>query len=115
MCFSCFVQIDGWKRNSCPWNEHEKRNKDCKFIQLHETGNIPLPISIRNMYLPVQTYNSDCIQRKITLYCSICFDNQIEFVFLPCGHVNSCRNCSEKFKKCPICRQLIRQKVRVYI
>lgn len=30
------------------------------------------------------------------LSCKICMDNEIDTLFLPCGHLVSCRSCAEK-------------------
>ena len=36
-------------------------------------------------------------------------------VFLPCGHLISCVNCSPKIKDCPFCRQFLNGKVKTYM
>ncbi|KAJ8648473.1 hypothetical protein MRB53_001496 [Persea americana] len=36
--------------------------------------------------------------------CRICFEGEISVVLLPCRHLILCSACSEKCKKCPICR-----------
>lgn len=48
------------------------------------------------------------------LTCFICFDAEIQVVFCPCGHQMSCMKCAAQFNKCPICRQLISNKIRTY-
>ena len=47
--------------------------------------------------------------------CKICMSNQVGVVFLPCGHLISCVNCSPKVKDCPFCRQFIKGKVKTYM
>lgn len=44
-------------------------------------------------------------KRKIN-YCKICFDNKINCVYIPCGHLATCDKCAVKTENCPICRQL---------
>ncbi|XP_055933582.1 E3 ubiquitin-protein ligase LRSAM1-like isoform X2 [Argiope bruennichi] len=39
--------------------------------------------------------------------CVICLDVQTSSVFLPCGHVCCCRDCSKKVELCPMCRTTI--------
>lgn len=39
--------------------------------------------------------------------CVICLDVQTSAVFLPCGHVCCCRDCSNKVEMCPMCRTTI--------
>ncbi|CAH9104632.1 unnamed protein product [Cuscuta epithymum] len=46
--------------------------------------------------------------------CKICFEKQINVVLLPCRHHILCSICSEKCKKCPICRVYIEERLSVY-
>jgi hypothetical protein len=43
--------------------------------------------------------------------CVICLANPIEWILAPCGHKCVCQTCGkiikEKFKKCPICKEII--------
>lgn len=47
--------------------------------------------------------------------CKICMDRDICMVFIPCGHLVSCKECSEALLKCPICCSAIAQKIKTYI
>ena len=47
--------------------------------------------------------------------CKVCMDNDINTVFLPCGHLVSCDKCSPKLRNCAICRTYIRGTVRTII
>ncbi|KMZ74000.1 Baculoviral IAP repeat-containing protein [Zostera marina] len=46
--------------------------------------------------------------------CRVCFERDICMVLLPCRHRTLCRYCSDKCKKCPICRVPIEQRMTVY-
>ncbi|XP_059640212.1 uncharacterized protein LOC132282515 isoform X2 [Cornus florida] len=46
--------------------------------------------------------------------CRVCFEGEISIVLLPCRHRILCSNCSEKCKKCPICRVAIEECLPVY-
>ncbi|KAG9138069.1 hypothetical protein Leryth_001313 [Lithospermum erythrorhizon] len=46
--------------------------------------------------------------------CRVCFDGEISVVLLPCRHRILCSACSERCKKCPICRALIEERLQVY-
>ncbi|KAK2903903.1 hypothetical protein Q8A73_010560 [Channa argus] len=43
--------------------------------------------------------------------CKICMDREIGIVFIPCGHLVACKECSASLNKCPICCSTIKQKV----
>ncbi|KAK9277397.1 hypothetical protein L1049_006940 [Liquidambar formosana] len=46
--------------------------------------------------------------------CRVCFEEQISIVLLPCRHHILCSTCSEKCKRCPICRVSIEERLLVY-
>ena len=46
--------------------------------------------------------------------CAVCLDNAINVVLIPCGHMCSCSQCSNKLSNCPICRSAIVQRVHVF-
>ena len=46
--------------------------------------------------------------------CTICFNDQVSYVFVPCGHTY-CVSCSKKqFNSCSICRSSISDRVKLY-
>ncbi|XP_056625553.1 E3 ubiquitin-protein ligase XIAP [Triplophysa dalaica] len=47
--------------------------------------------------------------------CKVCMDNDINIVFIPCGHLATCQKCSESLLKCPLCCATIVQKIKAYI
>ncbi|KAG9152896.1 hypothetical protein Leryth_012516 [Lithospermum erythrorhizon] len=48
------------------------------------------------------------------ILCRICFDEQINMVLLPCRHYILCSTCSERCKRCPICRVYIEDRLPIY-
>jgi hypothetical protein len=55
----------------------------------------------------------DGIQMRLT--CKICWDQESQLVFIPCGHVGTCLTCGSKLLKCPICRSDIRRRNRIFL
>jgi len=47
--------------------------------------------------------------------CKVCMDKDVNTVFLPCGHLVSCDQCSPKLRDCPVCRTYIRGTVRTFL
>lgn len=45
--------------------------------------------------------------------CVVCLEQQSTAVFLPCGHVCCCWNCSSALDSCPMCRMSIQSKFSV--
>ncbi|CAF1365018.1 unnamed protein product [Adineta ricciae] len=55
---------------------------------------------------------------RVQTECAICFREERDFLFVPCGHRGFCERCADTLlsqnDKCPICRTLIADKQRVH-
>ncbi|KAL3882672.1 hypothetical protein ACJMK2_028989 [Sinanodonta woodiana] len=51
---------------------------------------------------------------KKQMTCKICMDAEACIVFLPCSHMMTCPQCAPAFRKCPVCRALVRGTVRAF-
>ena len=49
------------------------------------------------------------------IICSICLDNTKCMLFLPCKHVSCCEQCAQNVNSCPLCRNPIQSKVKIYL
>uniref|UniRef100_A0A182IX56 RING-type domain-containing protein n=1 Tax=Anopheles atroparvus TaxID=41427 RepID=A0A182IX56_ANOAO len=47
--------------------------------------------------------------------CKICMSDEVGVVFCPCGHLVSCVQCAPAVIKCPVCRALIKGRVRTFL
>ena len=47
--------------------------------------------------------------------CKVCLDEEINMVFLPCGHLVCCSVCAPALSKCPTCRTAVTDTVRTYM
>ncbi|UJZ89033.1 iap-2 [Erannis ankeraria nucleopolyhedrovirus] len=47
--------------------------------------------------------------------CLICLERQREICFLPCGHVSVCEICSNGCQKCCICREKVKNIMRIFL
>lgn len=61
--------------------------------------------------------NSEKIQKeneelKDLYTCKICLDERVGITFVPCGHLVTCKNCSPKIRRCPLCREFIRGTIK---
>jgi Inhibitor of Apoptosis domain/Zinc finger, C3HC4 type (RING finger) len=65
-------------------------------------------ISIDHTLIDSEAVNYDIL-------CKICFTNNLEIMFLPCGHLTTCSMCAPGVKDlCPICRSKIKGCVKSY-
>ncbi|CAF0863133.1 unnamed protein product [Didymodactylos carnosus] len=48
--------------------------------------------------------------------CKICWEKQIDCVFIECGHLIACTSCGNDFymKECPMCRQTVTRIIKVF-
>ena len=54
--------------------------------------------------------------------CKICLQEEVQMVFIPCGHTVTCEDCAECLtdkkpqnqRKCPVCRKNIEGKVKIF-
>jgi hypothetical protein len=46
--------------------------------------------------------------------CVVCADEQRSTALVPCGHVCCCADCAADLHECPICRQAIRERVKLF-
>lgn len=58
--------------------------------------------------------NDDKKQINESRLCKICFTNEYNTAFYPCGHVIACAKCASSVSKCPCCRQPFNNVIRVY-
>lgn len=47
--------------------------------------------------------------------CKICMDRNIAIVFVPCGHLVTCKQCAEAVDKCPMCYTVITFKQKIFM
>lgn len=46
--------------------------------------------------------------------CVVCTENPATMAFSPCGHAVTCGDCSPLVIRCPMCRSLIKSRLRLY-
>ncbi|KAM7094020.1 E3 ubiquitin-protein ligase LRSAM1 isoform 2-T2 [Molossus nigricans] len=49
-----------------------------------------------------------------TSECVVCLEREAQMIFLNCGHVCCCPQCCQPLRTCPLCRQEITQRLRIY-
>ena len=49
-----------------------------------------------------------------SLDCKVCFDRQIDVLFIPCRHLVCCATCAALSKTCPVCRGHVSETLKVF-
>ena len=91
-------------------NENNINNKN--YLNNHNLKNIN--DSIIFFLNIIQTYKNKILNLENQLKskkenkCSICLENNSEYIFIPCGHFCICENCNNEYNQdiCPLCRTL---------
>lgn len=56
----------------------------------------------------------DTKEDQLVPKCSVCLENNSIIMFIGCGHLCSCNECSKRLDNCPICRMRINGRQRIY-
>ncbi|XP_040903416.1 E3 ubiquitin-protein ligase XIAP isoform X2 [Toxotes jaculatrix] len=130
LCFRCSGGVKGWQPEEDPWEEHAKHYPGCSFLLAQKGQEFVSNIQLQNPRrdganssyqngFSGDVNDEEPIEKLMRLQrerqCKICMDRDICIVFIPCGHLVSCEECSESLNKCPICCGPISQKVKTYI
>lgn len=117
ICFSCGLGLKDWEAGDSPLTEHARWTSGCRYLD-HIKGekfveNVKKSFEEPEVIEEKEEEPSEGPVAKSA--CVICLANEKEFVFIPCGHMATCGECSFTINKCPICRAEITKKQRVYV
>jgi len=122
ICFYCGARIKTFEDF-----ESHKMSSHCTFIKL----NFPKQVRTNRRKcfgLIVETYqkvvkflqdnvgscpSKDQFQRDLS--CKICLVDLAQYVYLPCGHLVVCLECSTTQHTCPLCRKEIISILKVFV
>ena len=124
-CAYCRACVGGWNRETTPDAIHKLFFPHCPFIRERlkhpRKENLSLPLS--QSYEPIAgtSTNYSSIETLNLLYeiqqrinCKICFEREVSVRF-NCKHIVTCKQCSVKVNRCPVCRCTILKRLDVII
>ena len=47
--------------------------------------------------------------------CAICMTAPLECALQPCGHACTCARCGQRLERCPICRETIKNRTKIFL
>lgn len=126
ICFYCGGGLKDWDEVDIPLVEHHKWYPECEYLLLYSdeleeeqrkqsTLSKNQNESKNSDSLKTNNVEKDTTFSNSSLECKICLRNQISYVFMPCGHLVSCKECLTALSDCPMCRMKIESAVRVYL
>ncbi|KAL0830583.1 hypothetical protein ABMA28_002732 [Loxostege sticticalis] len=130
-CFYCDGGLKDWENDDVPWEQHARWFDRCAYVQLvkgreyvqkvlTEACLVPAPKDEAGAVgpAPVQTTTANEKEEDNTIddskICKICYVEERNVVFVPCGHVVACAKCALATDKCPMCRRTFQNAVRLY-
>lgn len=135
-CFSCGGGLRSWEEDDDPWEQHALYfGVVCKYVRLIKGENYHDDVitklaakrienekeeeeslaptkktAVAENEQPV-TSSSTTVDNNI---CKICFANEYNSVFTPCGHIIACVKCASAMNLCPVCQRPFKEILRVY-
>lgn len=115
-CFHCNQRTCHWEKDDNAWEEHKKQSPNCYFLRLNfchlgEKGSQEKLSGIGKQLSSI----ADKVHKIQQSGCKVCLNNEVEMLFLPCRHANSCSSCASALTKCPTCRTTIDNSIRIYL
>lgn len=125
VCFFCGGGLKDWEAEDVPWEQHATWFSDCQYLKLvkgqeyvdkYAKRKEPESGSDDAQQCPsaAETPPDDAQQHDEASLCKICFDNERNVCFVPCGHVVACSKCAVALTKCPTCTRRAASIVRLY-
>ncbi|KAG8228985.1 hypothetical protein J437_LFUL009544 [Ladona fulva] len=62
----------------------------------------------------IKRYEDETDRRRESQMCIVCMTTELKVVFIPCGHLVTCSDCSRRVNQCPSCRQHITSRVNIF-
>lgn len=138
-CFSCGGGLRDWEEGDDPWEQHARWYSDCDYLKLIkgsvyikevlekakrevETSTVSQPSSssslatqeVKSVAVTAETPEDENKKLNDLKLCKICYINEYNTAFFPCGHVVACAKCASSVTKCPLCRESFTNVMRVY-
>ncbi|CAG9562710.1 unnamed protein product [Danaus chrysippus] len=124
-CFYCDGGLKDWENDDVPWEQHARWFSRCAYVQLVK-GREYIQKVISQAEAVSNTNKEDTEQKFETKpkdkqgseddskLCKICYNEELNICFVPCGHVVACAKCALSTDKCPMCRRTFTNAVRLY-
>ncbi|GIY22448.1 baculoviral IAP repeat-containing protein 1f [Caerostris extrusa] len=104
-CFKCGGVLGDWSRYDDPWVEHQRYFPECEFVKMMNRFIIERASPYFYYSLKPKTEENQLKKQYVGETCKICHRDEMNILFKPCYHLVSCKDCSLKLFKCPVCRK----------
>lgn len=129
-CFFCDGGLKDWEEDDLPWEQHARWFDRCAYVQLVKGRDYVQKVISQACVIPAAKEQKDATpapapklepsssteKREVedSKVCKICYEEERNVCFVPCGHVVACAKCALSTDKCPMCRKTFTNAVRLY-
>ncbi|CAB3226801.1 unnamed protein product [Arctia plantaginis] len=130
-CFYCDGGLKDWENDDVPWEQHARWFDRCAYVQLVKGRDYVQKVMTQACSLPAANEAKEEVPEKPSVQtnastestetpvedsklCKICYAEERNVCFVPCGHVVACAKCALAADKCPMCRRTFQSAVRLY-
>lgn len=129
-CFYCDGGLKDWETDDVPWEQHARWFDRCAYVQLVKGRDYVQKVMTEACAVsaeaekevepekpavessaPTEPPENNLDDSKV---CKICYAEERNVCFVPCGHVVACAKCALAADKCPMCRRTFQSAVRLY-
>lgn len=128
-CFCCGVGVWQWLDDDDPWQEHARHSPACEYLLLKKGTDFIKNISLKDRPPPPPppppplpriapmepAPNDNQSAQESRAQCKVCMNAEVQVVCLPCAHLVTCADCVFGLNSCALCRQEIKQTMRVFL
>jgi hypothetical protein len=115
-CFSCGGGVKNWEENDDPWEEHARWHGDCEHVNLVKGADFITKLAetpreaASKVSPPSETAEVEIEDFRL---CRVCYNDERNTTFVPCGHLVACAMCASSVTSCPICKSVTKP-MRIY-
>lgn len=132
-CFSCGGGLRDWIDGDIPWEHHALWFSECNYLismkgkeyinqiksnqrinleedEIRTSSKQEISQSEQNEIIKQNLEEEFCDAKK----CKLCYLNEYNTVFIPCGHIIACMKCASALTNCPVCRETFQSAIRIY-
>jgi len=137
-CAFCHLVLTEFKSGNIPSEEHRKYSPSCKYLNGLEKDqdiirlqqvNAKVCIAAKEItdeaqkqvnavkeqtQMEIKELKNKVHELQVRNMCKVCHCTELKILFIPCGHMCTCEDCSNTVFGCPICRAKIYGKINVF-
>lgn len=135
-CFHCDGGLKDWEKDDVPWEQHARWFDRCYYVNFVKGRHYVQKVQTESSFINTPTNESEASTSTpaapptpaaatttngdenndddSSKLCKICYEEERNIAFVPCGHICACVKCAVSTDKCPMCRGTIQNAIRVY-